>query len=80
MCESSAVTHDAHFTFIEALVTREIGSGSAALQTVLACIASLSAGRPAMTIGCLPTSNGVLPMTSASRLSPQVHFALSYLI
>eukprot|EP00959_Pyramimonas_sp_CCMP1952_P096029 2007705-Pyramimonas_sp.AAC.1 len=57
-----------------------MGSGSAALRTVLAFIASQPAGRSAMTCGCPPTEKGMLQMTGASRLSPTVHLARQYLI
>eukprot|EP00959_Pyramimonas_sp_CCMP1952_P292345 6114206-Pyramimonas_sp.AAC.2 len=58
----------------------EIGSDNTALRAVLTFVASLPAGRPAMTCGDAPTKKGVLDMTSASRLSPKVHLALQYLI
>eukprot|EP00959_Pyramimonas_sp_CCMP1952_P460732 9480377-Pyramimonas_sp.AAC.1 len=44
-----------HSLHIKALVTREIGPGNAGLLRVVACIASLLAGRPAMAFGHLPT-------------------------
>eukprot|EP00959_Pyramimonas_sp_CCMP1952_P275958 5768014-Pyramimonas_sp.AAC.1 len=40
----------------------------------------MSAGRPALTCGDVPTKKGSLQMTEASRLSPKVHLALQYLI
>eukprot|EP00959_Pyramimonas_sp_CCMP1952_P457378 9474850-Pyramimonas_sp.AAC.1 len=52
-------------------IPREIGSDSAALRTVLAFVASLSAGRLFLTVGYVPTKNGTLQMTTASRLSPK---------
>eukprot|EP00959_Pyramimonas_sp_CCMP1952_P345732 7240438-Pyramimonas_sp.AAC.1 len=57
-----------------------MGSDSPALRAVLTFLASLSAGRPALTFGYVPTKEGTLLMTSASRLSPKVHCALQYLI
>eukprot|EP00959_Pyramimonas_sp_CCMP1952_P142727 2988172-Pyramimonas_sp.AAC.1 len=53
------------------------GSDNAALWTALASVASLPAGRPATTFGCIPTKKGMLQMTRASRLSPKVHLAFS---
>eukprot|EP00959_Pyramimonas_sp_CCMP1952_P247320 5169994-Pyramimonas_sp.AAC.1 len=44
-----------HSLYIEALIAREIGSDNTALRAVLTCVASLPAGRPAMTFGCAPT-------------------------
>eukprot|EP00959_Pyramimonas_sp_CCMP1952_P071501 1493372-Pyramimonas_sp.AAC.1 len=58
----------------------EIGSDSTVLRTVLTFVASLPAGRPAMTFGYVPTKKGILQMTSASRPSPEAHLALQYLI
>eukprot|EP00959_Pyramimonas_sp_CCMP1952_P188577 3943741-Pyramimonas_sp.AAC.1 len=58
---------------------REIGSDNTALRTVLTFVASLPAGRPAMTFGYVPTKKGTLQMTSASRRSPKVHLALQHL-
>eukprot|EP00959_Pyramimonas_sp_CCMP1952_P349904 7331241-Pyramimonas_sp.AAC.2 len=52
----------------------EIGFDNATLRTVSTFVASLPAGRPAMIFGYVPTKNGTLHMTSASRLSPKVHF------
>eukprot|EP00959_Pyramimonas_sp_CCMP1952_P049500 1034101-Pyramimonas_sp.AAC.1 len=40
----------------------------------------MSAGRPALTFGYVPTKEGTLQMTTASRQSPQVHLTLQYLI
>eukprot|EP00959_Pyramimonas_sp_CCMP1952_P220120 4602281-Pyramimonas_sp.AAC.1 len=34
-------------------------------------VASLSAGRPSLTFGYVPTKKGALQMTTASRLSPK---------
>eukprot|EP00959_Pyramimonas_sp_CCMP1952_P276025 5769580-Pyramimonas_sp.AAC.1 len=59
---------------------REIGSDSAALRTVLTFLASVPAGRPAMTCGYAPTKKGTLQMISASRLSLNVHLVLQYLM
>eukprot|EP00959_Pyramimonas_sp_CCMP1952_P343188 7188984-Pyramimonas_sp.AAC.1 len=42
---------------------REIGSDRAALRTVLTFVASLPAGRPAMTFGYVPTRKWALQMT-----------------
>eukprot|EP00959_Pyramimonas_sp_CCMP1952_P057751 1205414-Pyramimonas_sp.AAC.1 len=56
-----------------------MGSDSTALCTVLTFVAGLSAGRPSLTFGYVPTKKGALQMTSASRLSPKVHLALQYL-
>eukprot|EP00959_Pyramimonas_sp_CCMP1952_P090023 1884499-Pyramimonas_sp.AAC.2 len=61
-----------HSLYIEALIAREIGSDSAALRTVLTFVASLPAGRPTLTFGCVPTK--------ASRVYPKVHLVLQYLI
>eukprot|EP00959_Pyramimonas_sp_CCMP1952_P031600 662783-Pyramimonas_sp.AAC.1 len=47
---------------------------------MLTFVASLSAGRPALTFGYVRTKTGTLQMTTASRLSPKVHLALQYLI
>eukprot|EP00959_Pyramimonas_sp_CCMP1952_P190339 3981197-Pyramimonas_sp.AAC.1 len=69
-----------HSLCIEALKAREIVSDSTALRTVLTFVASLSAGRPALAFGYVPTRNGTLQMTTASLLSPKVHLALQYLI
>eukprot|EP00959_Pyramimonas_sp_CCMP1952_P303119 6342548-Pyramimonas_sp.AAC.1 len=44
-----------HSLYIEALIAREIGSDNTALRTVLAVVSSLSAGRPALTFGYVPT-------------------------
>eukprot|EP00959_Pyramimonas_sp_CCMP1952_P262632 5491738-Pyramimonas_sp.AAC.1 len=60
-----------HSLYIEALIAREIGSDTTALRTALTFVASLPAGRPAMTFGYIPTKKGTLQMTSASRLSPK---------
>eukprot|EP00959_Pyramimonas_sp_CCMP1952_P120190 2513037-Pyramimonas_sp.AAC.1 len=60
-----------HSLYIEALTARAIGSDNTALRTVLTFVASLSAGRPALTTGYAPTKKGTLHMTSASRLSPK---------
>eukprot|EP00959_Pyramimonas_sp_CCMP1952_P134670 2818521-Pyramimonas_sp.AAC.1 len=65
---------------MEARKAREIGSDNTALRTALTFVASLSAGRPALTFGYVPTRKGVLQMTTASRLSPKVHLVLKYLI
>eukprot|EP00959_Pyramimonas_sp_CCMP1952_P425684 8916706-Pyramimonas_sp.AAC.1 len=59
-----------HLFYIEALVAREIGSDNTALLTVLTFVASVSAGRPALTFGYVPTKKGALQMTTGSRLSP----------
>eukprot|EP00959_Pyramimonas_sp_CCMP1952_P055758 1165178-Pyramimonas_sp.AAC.2 len=64
----------------EAATFREIGSDNTALRTVLKFAVSLPAGRPAMTCGYVPTKKGMLQMTSAGRLFPEVHLALQYLI
>eukprot|EP00959_Pyramimonas_sp_CCMP1952_P028129 590230-Pyramimonas_sp.AAC.1 len=69
-----------HSLYIEALVAREIGADNTALRTALTFVASLPAGRPAMTSGYVPSKKGMLQMTSASRVSPKVHLALQYLI
>ena len=50
---------DARYSlYIEALITREIGSDNTALKTVVAFIACLPAGKPAMVFGYLPTKHG----------------------
>eukprot|EP00959_Pyramimonas_sp_CCMP1952_P365755 7659976-Pyramimonas_sp.AAC.1 len=49
-------------------------------RTVLAFPASLPAGEPVMVFGYLPTRQGRLRMTAASRLSPAVHLALQFFI
>eukprot|EP00959_Pyramimonas_sp_CCMP1952_P462713 9483704-Pyramimonas_sp.AAC.1 len=69
-----------HSLYIEALIAREIGSDISALRAVLTFVASLSAGRPALTFGYVPTKKDTLHMTTASRLSPKVHLALQHLI
>eukprot|EP00959_Pyramimonas_sp_CCMP1952_P144158 3017887-Pyramimonas_sp.AAC.1 len=66
--------------YTEALIAREIGSDNTALRTMLAFVASLSAGRPALTFGYVATKKCALQMTTASRLSPNVHLALQHLI
>ena len=66
--------------YVEAVLTQDIGSDNVALKTVLAFIASLPAGQPAMTFGYLPNKQGDLRQTTASRLSPNVHLALQFLI
>eukprot|EP00959_Pyramimonas_sp_CCMP1952_P180712 3778563-Pyramimonas_sp.AAC.1 len=60
-----------HSLYIEAMITREIGSDNTALRTALAVVASLPAGRLARTFGYIPTKKGVLQMASARRLSPK---------
>eukprot|EP00959_Pyramimonas_sp_CCMP1952_P276256 5774622-Pyramimonas_sp.AAC.1 len=55
-----------HSLYIEALIASEIGSDNIALRTVLTFVASLLAGRPAMTFGYVPTKKGVLQLTNAS--------------
>eukprot|EP00959_Pyramimonas_sp_CCMP1952_P374709 7847657-Pyramimonas_sp.AAC.1 len=45
---------------------REVGSDNTTLRTALSFVASLPAGRPAMTLGCVPTKKGMFQMTSAS--------------
>eukprot|EP00959_Pyramimonas_sp_CCMP1952_P055566 1161158-Pyramimonas_sp.AAC.1 len=52
-------------------MVRKIGSDTRATRTVLAFIASLPAGKPAMVFGYLPAKQGNLQMTTASRLSPK---------
>eukprot|EP00959_Pyramimonas_sp_CCMP1952_P086796 1815504-Pyramimonas_sp.AAC.1 len=69
-----------HSPYIEALITRETGPDNTALRTVLTFVASLSAGRPALTFGYMPTKKGTLQMTTASSLSRKVRFVLQYLI
>eukprot|EP00959_Pyramimonas_sp_CCMP1952_P328212 6871524-Pyramimonas_sp.AAC.1 len=69
-----------HSLYIEALIARETGCDNTALRTVLTFVASLSAGRPALTFGYVPTEKGALQMTTASRLSPKVHLALQHII
>eukprot|EP00959_Pyramimonas_sp_CCMP1952_P107530 2247884-Pyramimonas_sp.AAC.1 len=61
-----------HSLYIEALIAREIGPDNTELRTVLTCVASLPAGRPALTFGYVPTMKGTLQMTTASRASPKV--------
>eukprot|EP00959_Pyramimonas_sp_CCMP1952_P118700 2481479-Pyramimonas_sp.AAC.1 len=46
-------------------------SDKTARRTVLTFVASLSAGRPALTFGCVPVKEGTLQMASSSRLSPK---------
>eukprot|EP00959_Pyramimonas_sp_CCMP1952_P053438 1117968-Pyramimonas_sp.AAC.1 len=60
-----------HSLNIDALMARELGSDNTALGTALTFVASLPAGRPAMTFGYVPAKKGTLQMTSASRLSSQ---------
>eukprot|EP00959_Pyramimonas_sp_CCMP1952_P345932 7245072-Pyramimonas_sp.AAC.1 len=57
-----------------------MGSDNTAPFSALTSVASLSAGRPALTFGYVPTKRGTLQMTAASRLSPKVHLALQYFI
>eukprot|EP00959_Pyramimonas_sp_CCMP1952_P458341 9476468-Pyramimonas_sp.AAC.1 len=64
MYKSSTAMQDS--LLIEALITRDIGSDNTQLRTALAFMASLPAGRPAMTLGYPPTKQGMLQMTSAS--------------
>eukprot|EP00959_Pyramimonas_sp_CCMP1952_P430846 9023238-Pyramimonas_sp.AAC.1 len=69
-----------HSLYIEALIAREIGSDNAALRTVSTSMASLLAGRHAMTFAYPPTKKGTLYNASASRLSPRAHLALQHIV
>eukprot|EP00959_Pyramimonas_sp_CCMP1952_P417593 8748961-Pyramimonas_sp.AAC.1 len=61
MFKCNTATHDIHY--IEVLIAREIGSDNTVLRTALTFVASLSAGRPTLTFGYVPTKKGALQMT-----------------
>eukprot|EP00959_Pyramimonas_sp_CCMP1952_P333367 6980521-Pyramimonas_sp.AAC.1 len=68
-CSGTIYSDASHSLYIEALIAREVGSDNTALRTVSTFVASLSAGRPALTFGHVPAKKDTLQMTTASRLS-----------
>eukprot|EP00959_Pyramimonas_sp_CCMP1952_P428340 8971581-Pyramimonas_sp.AAC.1 len=66
MFKYNTAMSDTRSTF-QALIARESGSDNIALRAVL-------------TFSYVPTKKGTLQMSTASRLSPQVRLALTYLI
>eukprot|EP00959_Pyramimonas_sp_CCMP1952_P334768 7010323-Pyramimonas_sp.AAC.1 len=69
-----------HTLYIECLLTRELGVDSAAMQTVLAYVAHLGAGKLAAVFGYIPDYKGNLNLSDDSKLHPRVQLALQYLV